>query len=382
MKRIGKCIGAVLLCCLLAVGAAAQEQAGAQLSEDVYSFQMMLDGQVYAFPMTWEQFVQMGWTYDGDPGQTLDAGYYTTSEVFEKGELECYVDVINFDINALPLEQCYVGGISFDEYQADKAGGLDLTLPGGLVYAQAVQADAQDAYGTPSDVYEGEYYTKLTYTYESYREVELQFSAETGLLNGVSIRNLSQPEDFVASPVSQQVPAIVESYQAPQAVGESLGSFALSYAGCLYQLPAPVSAFLDNGWTLVEDDSEATVAGRDIGWVTLMYDNQRLRVLAQNYSGQATAVANCFVTDVEASDDCKVDILLPKGITLGMTQEQLEAALAGETVEKEESSLYTCYEVSCGERSTDGYEIYLRDAVVYKITAEHAPRYDDFTGAQ
>lgn len=86
----------------------------------------------------------------------------------------------------------------------------------------------------------------------------MQFSAETGLLNGVSIRNLSQPEDFVASPVSQQVPAIVESYQAPQAVGESLDSFALSYAGCLYQLPAPVSAFLDNGWTLVEDDSEAT----------------------------------------------------------------------------------------------------------------------------
>ena len=380
MKRIGKCIGAVLLCCLLAVGAVAQE--GAQLSQDVYSFQIVLDGQLYAFPMPWEQFIQMGWVYDGDASQPLDAGYYTYSEVFEKGELQCYADVINFDISALPLEKCYVAGISFDQYQAEKAGGLDLTLPGGLVYGQAVQADAEAAYGTPSDIYEGEYYTQLTYEYESYRDVELEFSAETGTLSGVSLRNFNQPEDFVASPVSQQVPDIAAGYQAPQAVGESLDSFALSYAGSLYQLPAPVSAFLDNGWTLVAEDSAESLAGRDFGWVTLMYDNQRLRTLAQNYSGQATSVANCFVTEVEASDQCKVDILLPKGIALGMSQEQLEAALEGETVEKEDGSLYTYYEVRCGDSFSEVYEIYLQDGAVYKITAQNAPSYDDFAGAQ
>ncbi|MDD3336687.1 MAG: hypothetical protein PHI98_14445 [Eubacteriales bacterium] len=349
-----------------------------QISDDIYSFQMLINGQLYALPLSYHDFTALGWVYDGDDSQLLDAGYYTAGEVFELDGLQCYAQLINFDINAQPLSQCYVAGIDFDSYQLADAPDAVVVLPAGLTVNKAVQEDAQTAYGTPTDVYEGSLYTKLTYRYESYREVELEFSAENAKLNSVSVRNLSKPEDFVDSDISGDVPSIVSAYTAPESVSDRFDSYTFSYGGTVYQLPAPVSVFVSDGWRLIAEDSEAIVAGRDSGWVTLMKDNQKLRTLARNYSQQATAIENCFVTSVKSGDDCKVELITPKGITVGMSEADLKAAVEGENVETEEGSSYSCYIVIPGESKLDSYEVYVRDGAVYKIEVSYAPKYSDY----
>lgn len=375
-----KClIGLLLTICLML--AALTGAVATELSDDIYSFQMMVNGQLYALPMTYEALTQLGWELDDDEDVSVDAGYYTM-ETVKMGDLQAYADFINFDINALPITECYVGGLEFEIYYTDKATDFSLILPGGLAYGEATREDAEAAYGTPSRLYEGSYTTDLTYTYESYREVELSFDVETGKLCGVDVRNFRQPDDFVPGEVSDEVPAIVTRYAAPDAVGETLDSFALSYGDGLYRLPAPVSAFIADGWRLIAEDSEATVSGRDSGWVTLMKDNQRLRTLARNYSAAATSIENCFVTEVESSDSLVMPILCPKGLTVGMGEDDLKAALEGENVEIDEGSSYTCYSAVPGESKLDCYDIYVRDGVVYKIEVSNSPRYADYVGEE
>ena len=60
-------------------------QTGAQaLSDDIYSFQAEIDGEVYQFPMPYGEFTAKGWTYDGDAAQTMEPEQYTAAETFKK----------------------------------------------------------------------------------------------------------------------------------------------------------------------------------------------------------------------------------------------------------------------------------------------------------
>ena len=248
-----------------------------------------------------------------------------------------------------------------------------------LTYGVSTADDAQALYGTPSYTYEGELYTKYSYQYASYRELALQFSAETGALNAVELMNLEAPADFVPSEVSGEIPAIVTAYAAPDAVSDDLADFTATYGGAVYRLPVPVSVMMENGWELVESDSAPTVNGRDSGWVTLMMDNQRLRILARNYSENATAASNCFVTSFESSDSCKIALTTAKGLTVGMSESDLLSALEGEAFEKQESASYTCYTVSPTDSTMDGYELYVRDGAVYKLVMSYSPKFSAYT---
>lgn len=373
-------LACAVLCCLLlslSVAVAAETTAPA-LSDDLYSFQLVVNGELYTFPMTYADFTAKGWVYQDDAETMLDSGYYSPSETFKMGALRCYGVMINFDINAQPMDQCYVAGMSIDSDDVKKAEDFTLTLPGGLAFGTATAEDAEKLYGAATDTYEGSLYKKLTYTLESYRDVELEFAADTGLLSAVDMRNLETPADFVPSEVSPEVPAITTAYAAPDAIGDSLSSFTASYGGVVYQLPVPVSVMVANGWKIVESDSEPTVNGHNSGWVTLMMNNQRLRVLARNYSSNATAIANCFVMDFKSETDMGIELTVAKGITIGMSEADLQAALEGEDFKKDESTSYNRYYVTPTDSSLDSYEILTRDGSVYKMEVSYSPKYSEY----
>ena len=60
--------------------------APSELSDDIYSFQVSVDGTVYQFPMWAKDFAALGWTYDGDDSQTLTSNQYTVAETWTKGD--------------------------------------------------------------------------------------------------------------------------------------------------------------------------------------------------------------------------------------------------------------------------------------------------------
>ena len=97
MKKVLVGLITGLLCIMPAAGVMAEEaaaetkEAAAEttnetqaLSDDIYSFQAEIDGEIYQFPMSFEEFTAKGWTYDGDAAQTMEPEQYTTAETFKK----------------------------------------------------------------------------------------------------------------------------------------------------------------------------------------------------------------------------------------------------------------------------------------------------------
>ena len=367
MKK--KALSWLIICALvLSLGtvcalAQEEEEQAPALSDDIYSFQLMLDGELYTFPMSYEDFTAMGWEYQGDENEQLSPNQYTVAETFAKDGLEIYVTLANLGINTASYAQCAVGGISIDPYQFKEAPDTQLTLPGGIVYGVSTAEDIQAAYGTATDSYEGDMYTKLTYEHDYYQDWDLSVYKESGVLEEVEVRNLVADEQAnaeAAAQVSDEPTQEVLAYAAPEELGDDPLSFRVEFAGDLYQLPAPVSVFLENGWTLKKELSATIVSGRDFGWVELMKDNQELRCIARNYSPDAAVVENCFITSVEA-DTYGTDLPLtgPGGATVGMTEQELTAwldGLDGVEYEQEQSGSFAYYTIEGPESSLDGIE--------------------------
>lgn len=307
------------------------ESADDELSDDVYSFQVKLNGEVYSFPMSYADFTAKGWECDEEDAATeVQPNTYGTV-TFRNGYLSIYTDVLNLGINTAPASECSIGGFSMDDYQYEKAPETTLELPGGIVYGQSSLDDIIAAYGTPSDTYEGDLYTKVSYEYDSYQDINLYVSTETGFLNEVDLRNFIADKEAnaaAAAEVSDEPTEAVLAYEAPAELGDDPLSFTVEFAGDLYQLPAPVSAFVENGWTIKPDNTESVVASGNSGWVTMMKDNQEFRTLARNVDKNAAVIENCFIRDIEANvNDCNVSLTVPSGITIGMSKDELLSVL-------------------------------------------------------
>lgn len=353
------------------------------LSDDLYSYQIQIGEDVYQFPMTYEQFLSFGWTHDDDADKEMAPNEYTVADRVSMGDLQVYVMAINFDVNTKPMSECYIGGLSVDASQASKTDTVFL-LPKGIEYGKTSADEAKAAYGTPT--YENATDSgRLTveYSEDSYQKVKMVFDAETKLLDSIDVRNFEKPEDFEAGAVSTEIPEIVGKYQAPTAMSDDFGDFIVEYGGKLYQLPAPVSEFEADGWVIQEDDSEMTISGKGSGWVTMMKDNQKLRAIVRNYSEGAVSVSNSFLPKVLGSEYAgeQTSVKIAKGIEIGTSKADLEAAITGLTVETEDSSSYTYYSVQPKDSKLDSYEIYVSKETgkVYKIEAEYTPSHADYT---
>lgn len=363
-----------------AEGEDAQTEAQA-LSDDIYSFQAEIDGEVYQFPMSYAEFTAKGWTYDGDAAQTMDPEQYTTAETFKKDASKLYATIFNLGMNTVPFSECQIGGFSVDSYMM-KDGAFSLKLPKGIEFGVSTLEDVKAAYGAPSRVYEGEMYTALSYEYDMYQNVEIQVDKETNVVSKIDIRNMietaSEEEQSQAeASVSDEVTEEVKSYQAPTELGDDFTKFIAEYDGVLYQLPAPVSEFEKNGWTVKEEQSDMIVKGKDFGWVSLMKNNQELRVIAQNYGENATTIRNCFVTTVKGDDNTtNLPITVQKGITRGMAKADLEKALEGVDYEFEESDMFEYYKITGPDSSLDYVQILVRKDtnVVQGIEVTYTPK--------
>lgn len=145
------------------------------------------------------------------------------------------------------------------------------------------------------------------------------------MLSEIELRNFVEPEGFDAGDVSTETPSIVTEYQAPSAPGENLLDPVVQFMGDLYQLPAPVSAFVDNGWTIMDQEEGTYAAGDGLEFIDMMKDNQTVRFSVYNYTENAVLLENCFVEELSFGtyDPEVMDLRLPGDVTLGMDKSQL-----------------------------------------------------------
>ena len=302
------------------------ETAAQEDSADSDSFSMEFDGQTMKFPMTYQEFTDMGWELSSseDPDTKVSTNSYGML-TFNKGASSVYADVINLGINEVGLEDCLIGGISVDgSYDVDLTA-VSVKLPGDIELGKATLDDIKAAYGEPSDTYEGDLYTKLTYEKDSYQEVELSVFKDDNTLKEVDMRNFEEPEDYDKGTVSDEVPDIVTSYEAPTALGDDMMDTAVEYMGDLYSLPAPVSAFTANGWEIQDAEDTPYVEGGGIAFIDMMKNNQSIHFSVYNETENATALENCFVRELSFAtyDPESIEMKLSGDITLGADKAEL-----------------------------------------------------------
>ena len=352
-----------------------------ELSDDIYSFQIKINSDIYSFPMSFDDLISMGWEYIDDDSAELAPNNYSPTERFKLGDLEAYVTMINLGINTEPISDCTVAGISIDSFQMADVTDVAIELPGGIQYGVSTLDDITAAYGTPSDTYEGDLYTKVSYEKDYYQDVELYVDSETGFLNEISLENMSAEEDAgsdAAADLSDEPTPEVLAYQAPSELGDDFTSFIVEYAGDLYQLPAPLSEFVKNGWTIDTSQSASYVAGKSYDWVYMSKDNQNYHTIVRNYSPDAAVIENCFVTDVEGNvNSTNLPITVQKGLTLGLTEAEVVSALEGVDYELEdESETFHYYNIKSPESSLDYVQIVINteDDSVIAINVTNTPK--------
>lgn len=333
---------------------AAQEAAAADgLSSDWKDYQIQLDGEIYSFPMTYGDFTARGWAADdGDEDGELEPNQYDTIR-FQKEDIECEIYVLNLAVNNLPLTECLAAGISIDTNDWAPEDG-EVVLPGGLVRGQADTEAIKTAYGEPSDTYESERYTKLTYDTDSNCEISLYVYKESGVLDEIDMRNFVEPEGFDPGEPSDRVPERVTAYAKPEALSGSLDDFQMEIAGEIYAFPVPVSTLIADGWELDTDNSDDFIKAGYFGWVTLRRDGQELSEVAVNPEAYAALTENCWIEGVDAGGYfLDVTASVPCGISLGMSEDDFVAALENAGVP---------YEVT---NESDDFKYYVFNEIAY-----------------
>ena len=310
------------------------EAGTAELGDDIYSFQVMFDGDLLKLPMSCDELISMGWQAENpeDLDTMVQTNSYITGVRFVKGNYYISADILNLGINEEPASKCLIGGIEVDasgavhENIGQKIEPGIAMLPGNIEVGTATIEDIKAAYGEPTDTHEDEVYTVLTYDKDSFQDITLTVYQETGTLLEVDMQNFVEPEDFYPGTVSGETPSIVSDYKEPSALGDDLMDPTVEFMGDLYQLPAPVSAFEANGWVIQDAEEGAYVEGGGLEFINMMKENQTVQFSIYNFTENAVALSDCFVQELSFAtyDPEIIDMKLGGGVTLGVSRDELK----------------------------------------------------------
>lgn len=253
-----------------------------ELSDNLYDFQIAMDGQVYKFPMWFDDFEALGWEYLGDRTEVLYANEYLYAEPWQKDGVTIYTSIANLSLNAIAPEEGQICGLDLDGYQMRNCD-WKIELSKGITFGESAREDILKAYGEPTDEYDGELYYKMSYETDYYSEVTLYVYKDSGVMEKLELMNMIELEGLDNS-VSEEVPELISEYKAPTQLGDDYYSNILEYDGALYQFPCPIQEFTDNGFEIQEKNSDMVIGAGDTGRAELMKDKQRIRVSVKNFA--------------------------------------------------------------------------------------------------
>ncbi len=347
-----------------------------ELSDDLYSFQVQFNNDVFNLPIKFADLEKMGWVFQDDTSMTLEPYQYLISGTWRMDDdgTRIYTNIINFAPNVLPITDCVVASLSVDEYDLEE--GDAFILPKGIQLLVSTEDDIIAAYGEPTELRESESFNYLDYEMNYDQNIEFMIDTETGKLVEIALENMIETEetaqDYTAADINE-VPAVVGQYVAPKELGDDFDACTVELDGYLYTLPAPMAEFEKNGWKIT--DAPDSFVAQDAGFIDIMKGNQSMSVYVRNYGDNETIPANCFVTSISGDDS--FDIIIPCGITFGMSDAEVKSVLdkSGADYEVFEETSYTRYYIEGGVGN--GYAIVTREGKVDDLEVSNAPKADE-----
>ena len=284
------------------------------LGETVFTFTVELDGLVVSLPGSPVQLLQNGWQNAGFEKVVLQPGEQLET-VFEKEGIALTALVANHGETKQDAYKCQLTGLVLAQGK--------WRLPQGLAPGSSKE-EIEKVCGLPKT---GEKEGLLAYSIGRNTKLEFWLDGQQKL-ERVKIENHTQ---WGGQRILQDaLPPVVKAYTPPAELGESWAAGVVEYGEKLYKIPAPVDAFLEDGWLLLDDGQEMVAPGGWLMGVRLAKGNQILRTCVWNYSEEAQPIAACFVSTVySGKGGPAVNLLLPGQLGLGSSWEDV-LALYGE----------------------------------------------------
>jgi hypothetical protein len=305
-----------------------------ELSDDIFSFQAQINGHVFTLPFEWSYAEALGWEL-GDQFDDTELGpnQRTFLNRVWQGNTGLSMGIGNLTPNNIDVSEGVVGNIRVDD--RDMETGVEFILPGGLTIGSPEELIVE-LYGEPSEARHSDLFNRYIYELAIQVSVEIHVLNETGLVSEITMMNFVERAE---STFDGELTELQSRYVPPTALGDDFSLGIVELEGVVYQLPAPVAVFLNNGW-VIEDESVMIPAGRSVVMQRLRYGNQVMRVDVTNYDTVEASVTEGFVTSVEFSrHHWEGNITLPGGITPD-SQEADIMALLGEPARDSESASF------------------------------------------
>lgn len=313
--------------------------ASQNISNDLYSYEVLINGMAYSLPTSFSTFEKNGWLGNDFTNTKLEPNQYKL-ETLKNGNQNILIKIVNFGMDVSPLSQCLVGGVKIESDTQNPGTTISIAkgITIGSTYDQVIAA-----YGKPSNEYKGDNIIKLTYKSGSYSNYEISINVEDKKVYAIEVDNLAPPKKDQGTSTNTTAPEIVKNYKAPSSIGKDLFSFQVKYGGNYYKLPAPITELTKNGWTLQSNNDQVIPAKSGAVGVELRKDNQVLRTQIHNYSDKGEPLKHCFVTYLEYyNNGAMIPLELPKGISEKSSIDQVIAAY-GKPAKVEESTRFKYY---------------------------------------
>ena len=142
--------------------------------------------------------------------------------------------------------------------------------------------------------------------------------------------NFAASEETEAEDTGELADSQPFSYTKPASLGSDPSTFTVSIMGDLYSLPAPVSAFTDNGWEIVS--SEIIGAGSYEDGIVMSKNGKTFEFGIINLADKKAEIKDSAVYKIEETsyyDNIGLDIILPGNIKIGSSEDEAESALSG-----------------------------------------------------
>ena len=292
-------------------------------SSEIYEFKINLFGDTYTLPAELEEFKNNGWTYannDNPESKDVNANGYATCDVLKDGK-RITLTVINLGTNTKKFGDCKVGSI---DCTFSSANDMTFNLANKLNATKDTTVDdVIGKFGEATKTINGDSGTTLRYEKETYVYYVFTFNTE-GKLTYVDIRNWKNDGEASSDEVDL---SFLESYKSPSALTDNYSDYIFRLEGKMYQLPAPVSSFVDNGWTLASFPDSIPAGDEITSGLTIKKGDVELTCTVKNFANGAVEAKDAMITGVFLNGEFLdgVDFELSGGITFGMSTTDFES---------------------------------------------------------
>lgn len=236
---------------------------------------------------------------------------------------ELFLNVYNGGTSVKKFSDCKVGTINC---MFSSENDITINLPQKLsVTNKTTLEDVTHKFGDPTEQFTNEEGTWLRYRKDVHAYYEFIFDIEENKLIKLCVENWVAEQEEVVNEENDL--SFLSDYVAPDALTDNYSDYIFRLEGDLYQFPAPVKSFLDNGWEIVTQPESVSGGGTVTAGLKMKKGENELTFSLKNFANNAVEIQDAMVIGVFIDSTFleDIDFELSGGITIGMSISDFEA---------------------------------------------------------